>query len=182
VVGEDCGGADEVGWDAESVDFDSSRGNPTVASLQRNQNQSQNPHFLRKRGARNGVPNHFLGRFSFPPVLIPPHFSLCVLSPMLGTWKLSLQDLVSGRARSITLDSSLLLGLDVRLTRCLRCRWSRCSSGSRSIARPRAVLLGKPNSLHPEDPLMLAQESGERGAVAELGASLHLDTEQVAGY
>jgi len=46
----------------------------------------------------------------------------------------------------------------------------------------KAVLLGEPSALRPVYQLMLAHESGEWTAAAELSASLHLNTEQVAGY
>jgi c-di-GMP-related signal transduction protein len=46
----------------------------------------------------------------------------------------------------------------------------------------KAVLLGKPSALRPVYQLMLAHESGEWEAAAELSASFHLDSEEVAGY
>jgi len=46
----------------------------------------------------------------------------------------------------------------------------------------KAVLLGKPSALRPLYRLMLAHESGEWEATAELSAELNLDTEQVAAY
>lgn len=45
----------------------------------------------------------------------------------------------------------------------------------------KAVLLGKPSLLRPVYQLMLAHESGEWEAAAELSASLHLESEEVAG-
>jgi len=44
------------------------------------------------------------------------------------------------------------------------------------------VLLGKVSPLRPVFQLMLAHESGEWQAAAELSAKLHLDPEDVAGY
>jgi c-di-GMP-related signal transduction protein len=46
----------------------------------------------------------------------------------------------------------------------------------------KAVLLGKPSALRPLYRLMLAHESGEWEAAAELSAELNLDAEQVAAY
>jgi len=46
----------------------------------------------------------------------------------------------------------------------------------------KAVLLGQPSELRPVFQLMLAHESGEWQAAAELSQSLHLDAEEVAGY
>ncbi len=46
----------------------------------------------------------------------------------------------------------------------------------------KAVLLGKPSALRPIYQLMLAHESGEWEAAAELSAQFHLDSEEVAGY
>jgi len=46
----------------------------------------------------------------------------------------------------------------------------------------KAVLLGQPSVLRPVFQLMLAHESGEWEAAAELSAALHLDSEDVAGY
>lgn len=46
----------------------------------------------------------------------------------------------------------------------------------------KAVLLGQPSALRPVYQLMLAHESGEWEAAAELGANLKLDAEEVAGY
>jgi len=46
----------------------------------------------------------------------------------------------------------------------------------------KSVLLGQPSSLRPVYRLMLAHESGEWEAAAELSRSLHLDPEDVAGY
>jgi EAL and modified HD-GYP domain-containing signal transduction protein len=45
----------------------------------------------------------------------------------------------------------------------------------------KAALLGQPRELRPMFQLMLAHESGEWEAAAELSASLHLDSEDVAG-
>jgi EAL and modified HD-GYP domain-containing signal transduction protein len=45
----------------------------------------------------------------------------------------------------------------------------------------KATLLGQPSELRPVFQLMLAHESGEWGAAAELSASLHLESEDVAG-
>ena len=45
----------------------------------------------------------------------------------------------------------------------------------------KAVLLGRPSALRPVYQLMLAHESGEWGAAAELAQTLHLDAEDVAG-
>ena len=46
----------------------------------------------------------------------------------------------------------------------------------------KAVLLGQPSVLRPVFQLMLAHESGEWEAAAQLSASLHLDSEEVAGF
>jgi c-di-GMP-related signal transduction protein len=46
----------------------------------------------------------------------------------------------------------------------------------------KAVLLGQPSALRPVFQLMLAHESGEWEAAAQLCAGLHLDAEEVAGY
>jgi EAL and modified HD-GYP domain-containing signal transduction protein len=46
----------------------------------------------------------------------------------------------------------------------------------------KAVLLGKPSELRPVYQLMLAHESGEWTAAAELSRSLRLETEEVAGF
>jgi len=46
----------------------------------------------------------------------------------------------------------------------------------------KAVLLGKPSALPPVYQLILAHESGEWQAAAELSVGLHLHAEQVAGY
>ena len=46
----------------------------------------------------------------------------------------------------------------------------------------KAVLLGQPSALRPVYQLMLAHESGEWGAAAELTERLHLDAEDVAGF
>lgn len=46
----------------------------------------------------------------------------------------------------------------------------------------KAVLLGQPSGLRPVFQLMLAHESGEWEAAAELSRSLHVDAEEVAGY
>ena len=46
----------------------------------------------------------------------------------------------------------------------------------------KAVLLGQPSLLRPVYQLMLAHESGEWAAAAQLTQSLHLDAEEVAGY
>ena len=46
----------------------------------------------------------------------------------------------------------------------------------------KAVLLGQPSVLRPVFQLMLAHESGEWEAAAELSRSLHLDPEDVAGF
>ena len=46
----------------------------------------------------------------------------------------------------------------------------------------KAVLLGQPSLLRPVYQLMLAHESGEWDAAGELSQSLHLDSEEVAGY
>ena len=46
----------------------------------------------------------------------------------------------------------------------------------------KAVLLGQPSVLRPVYQLMLAHESGEWEAAAELSAALHLDAEEVAGF
>jgi c-di-GMP-related signal transduction protein len=46
----------------------------------------------------------------------------------------------------------------------------------------KAVLLGQPSELRPVFQLMLAHESGEWQAAAELSRSLHLDPEDVAAY
>lgn len=46
----------------------------------------------------------------------------------------------------------------------------------------KSVLLGKPSALRPIYQLMLAHESGEWEAAAELSAQFHLDSEEVAGY
>jgi EAL and modified HD-GYP domain-containing signal transduction protein len=46
----------------------------------------------------------------------------------------------------------------------------------------KAVLLGQPSVLRPVYRLMLAHESGEWDAAAELSKSLRLDSEEVAGY
>lgn len=46
----------------------------------------------------------------------------------------------------------------------------------------KAVLLGQPSVLRPVFQLMLAHESGEWEAAAALSESLHLDSEDVAGY
>ena len=46
----------------------------------------------------------------------------------------------------------------------------------------KAVLLGQPSALRPVYQLMLAHESGEWDAAAELSASLQLDADEVAGY
>lgn len=45
----------------------------------------------------------------------------------------------------------------------------------------KATLLGQPSELRPVFQLMLAHESGEWAAAAELSASLHLESEDVAG-
>jgi c-di-GMP-related signal transduction protein len=45
----------------------------------------------------------------------------------------------------------------------------------------KAVLLGQPSRLRPVYQLMLAHESGEWGAAADLSQKLHLHTEDVAG-
>jgi c-di-GMP-related signal transduction protein len=45
----------------------------------------------------------------------------------------------------------------------------------------KAALLGQPSELRPVFQLMLAHESGEWQAAAELSAGLHLDSEDVAG-
>ena len=46
----------------------------------------------------------------------------------------------------------------------------------------KAVLLGQPSELRPVFQLMLAHESGEWQAAAELSQRLHLDSEDVAAY
>jgi len=46
----------------------------------------------------------------------------------------------------------------------------------------KAVLLGKPSGLRPVYQLMLAHESGEWEAAAQLSQSLHLNSEEVAGF
>ncbi len=46
----------------------------------------------------------------------------------------------------------------------------------------KAVLLGQPSLLRPVFQLMLAHESGEWEAAAELSRSLHLDSEDIEGY
>lgn len=46
----------------------------------------------------------------------------------------------------------------------------------------KAVLLGRPSALRPIYRLMLAHESGEWEAAAELSVSLHLDPEEVAEF
>ena len=46
----------------------------------------------------------------------------------------------------------------------------------------KAVLLGQPSLLRPVYQLMLAHESGEWAAAAQLTQTLHLDAEEVAGY
>jgi c-di-GMP-related signal transduction protein len=46
----------------------------------------------------------------------------------------------------------------------------------------KAVLLGQPSVLRPVFQLVLAHESGEWDAAAQLSESLHLDSEEVAGY
>jgi c-di-GMP-related signal transduction protein len=46
----------------------------------------------------------------------------------------------------------------------------------------KAVLLGQPSALRPVFQLMLAHESGEWEAAAQLCAGLHLDAEEVAGF
>lgn len=46
----------------------------------------------------------------------------------------------------------------------------------------KAVLLGKPSPLRPVFQLMMAHECGEWGAALSLCGSLHLDSEDVAGY
>jgi len=46
----------------------------------------------------------------------------------------------------------------------------------------KAVLLGQPSGLRPFYQLMLAQESGEWEAAAQLAQSMHLNTEDVAGF
>ena len=46
----------------------------------------------------------------------------------------------------------------------------------------KAVLLGQPSVLRPVYQLLLAYESGEWEAASQLCASLHLDSEQVAGF
>jgi c-di-GMP-related signal transduction protein len=46
----------------------------------------------------------------------------------------------------------------------------------------KAVLLGQPSVLRPVYQLMLAHESGEWDAAAQLTRSLHLDSEEVAGF
>jgi c-di-GMP-related signal transduction protein len=46
----------------------------------------------------------------------------------------------------------------------------------------KAVLLGQPSSLRPVFQLMLAHESGEWDAAAQLSAGLHLGAEEVAGH
>ena len=46
----------------------------------------------------------------------------------------------------------------------------------------KAVLLGQPSQLRPVYQLMLARESGEWAASAELSRSLHLDADDVAGF
>jgi c-di-GMP-related signal transduction protein len=46
----------------------------------------------------------------------------------------------------------------------------------------KAVLLGQPSQLRPVYQLMLARESGEWAASAELSRSLHLDNDDVAGF
>ena len=46
----------------------------------------------------------------------------------------------------------------------------------------KAVLLGQPSLLRPVYQLMLAHESGEWEAAARLSRSLHLDSEEVAGF
>lgn len=46
----------------------------------------------------------------------------------------------------------------------------------------KAVLLGQPSLLRPVYQLMLARESGEWAASAELSRSLHLDNDDVAGF
>jgi c-di-GMP-related signal transduction protein len=46
----------------------------------------------------------------------------------------------------------------------------------------KAVLLGKPSALRPIYRLMLAHESGEWEAAAELSAHFQLDSGEVAGY
>lgn len=46
----------------------------------------------------------------------------------------------------------------------------------------KSVLLGQPSGLRPVFQLMLAHESGEWEAAAELSRSLHVDAEEVAGY
>jgi len=45
----------------------------------------------------------------------------------------------------------------------------------------KAVLLGQPSILRPVYQLILAHESGEWAASAELSQNLHLDAEEVAG-
>jgi EAL and modified HD-GYP domain-containing signal transduction protein len=46
----------------------------------------------------------------------------------------------------------------------------------------KAVLMGQPSMLRPVYQLMLAHESGEWEAAAQLSESLHLNSEEVAGY
>ena len=46
----------------------------------------------------------------------------------------------------------------------------------------KAVLLGQPSLLRPVYQLMLARESGEWVASAELSRSMHLDADDVAGF
>jgi EAL and modified HD-GYP domain-containing signal transduction protein len=46
----------------------------------------------------------------------------------------------------------------------------------------KAVLSGHPSPLRPVFQLMLAHESGEWAAAAELSVALHLKSEDVAGY
>src|SRR5262249_49359564 len=46
----------------------------------------------------------------------------------------------------------------------------------------KAVLLGQPSILRPVFQMMLAQESGEWEAAAALSQTLHVDSEEVAGY
>jgi c-di-GMP-related signal transduction protein len=46
----------------------------------------------------------------------------------------------------------------------------------------KAVLLGKPSALRPVYQLILAHESGEWEAAAQLSAQFHLDSKEVAGY
>jgi c-di-GMP-related signal transduction protein len=46
----------------------------------------------------------------------------------------------------------------------------------------KAVLMGQPSALRPVFQLMLAHESGEWAAAADLSKGLHLESEDVAGY